>query len=123
MRRAINLLQAAAAYGDTITVESVRNVAGVADPKTISDMLTIALQGDFKQSRTKLYDLLIKQGFSASDVVWQINREIPNLPISDLQKLQLAEVLADVDFRISEGASGEIQLSALLAKLVQFGSL
>ena len=122
MRRAINILQAAASYADKITAEVIHTTVGVADPQTIAQILKLALEGDFKESRSQLYDLLIKRGFSATDVVWQINREIPKMEISDLKKLDLAQMLAEVDFRISEGATGEIQLTALLAKLVQLGA-
>jgi len=41
------------------------------------------------------------------------------LEMPDLQKLELNEYLAEVDFRISEGASSNIQLTAFLAKLVK----
>jgi len=42
--------------------------------------------------------------------------------IPDLKKLEINEYLAEVDFRISEGASSNIQLSAFLAKLVKEGT-
>ncbi len=122
LRRAINLLQAAATHVEGITAENVHSAAGLADPKEIRQMLALALGGDFVRSRKTLYELLIKRGFAASDMVSQINRTITDLDISDAKKLNLAQILADVDFRISEGATGEIQLSALLAKLVQLAA-
>jgi len=50
-----------------------------------------------------------------------INREIPSLTIPETEKLTITEFLAEVEFRISEGASSDIQISAFLAKLTKIG--
>ena len=122
LRKAINILQSTAASGKSIEKITVLQTVGHADPERIRDMLKQALSGDFNKSRDALQHLILEYGLSGNDVTHQIYREIPTLSIPDLQKLEITEFLAEVDFRISEGASGNIQLSAFLAKLVKEGS-
>jgi replication factor C small subunit len=122
LRKAINILQSTAASGKSIERVTVLQTVGHADPERIKEMLQHALKGDFNKSREILQHLILEYGLSGTDVTYQIYREIPSLSLPDLQKLGITEFLAEVDFRISEGASSNIQLSAFLAKLVKDGN-
>jgi len=121
LRKAINILQSTAASGKSIEKITVLQTVGHADPERIREMLKQALEGDFHKARDVLQHLILEYGLSGNDVTHQIYREIPTLSLPDLQKLEITEFLAEVDFRISEGASGNVQLSAFLAKLVKEG--
>lgn len=121
LRKAINILQSTVASGKSIEKVTVLQTVGHADPEQIRTMLKFALDGDFYKSRDVLQKLILEYGLSGTDVTYQIFREIPSLDLPDLKKLELNEYLAEVDFRISEGASSNIQLSAFLAKLVKEG--
>ncbi len=123
MRKAINTLQAASAYGK-VTVETVYKVLGLAQPKEVRDMMTLALQGKFMQAREKLLDLLVTHGLSGEDIIKQIHREITSseLQIPEELRVILLDYIGEVEFRIMEGADDEIQLSSLLAKLSIYGS-
>ncbi|MHA1952711.1 MAG: replication factor C small subunit [Candidatus Heimdallarchaeaceae archaeon] len=122
LRKAINILQSTAASGKSIERVTVLQTVGHADPERIREMLNHALKGDFNKAREILQHLILEYGLSGTDVTYQIYREIPLLSLPDLQKLSITEFLAEVDFRISEGASSNIQLSAFLAKLVKDGN-
>ncbi len=122
LRKAINIIQSTVASGKSIEKVTVLQTIGHADPERIREMLKYSLEGDFYKSRDVLQKLILEYGLSGTDVTYQIYREIPTLEIPDLQKLELNEYLAEVDFRISEGASSNIQLSAFLAKLVKEGN-
>ena len=119
LRKAINILQSTVASGKSVERITVLQTVGHADPEKIREMLKFALKGDFYKARDILQHLILEYGLSGTDVTYQIYREIPSLTLPDLQKLVLNEYLAEVDFRISEGASSNIQLSAFLAKLVK----
>ena len=121
LRKAINILQSTAASGKSIERVTVLRTVGHADPERIRDMLNQALKGDFNKARETLQHLILEYGLSGTDVTYQIYREIPSLSLPDLQKLGITEYLAEVDFRISEGASSNIQLSSFLAKIVKEG--
>ena len=121
LRKAGNLLQAAAALGE-VSRDSVFEVASKARPEDIRHMLSEALAGRFSEARKRLYNLLIHQGLSGEDVVKGIHKEIFELPIPEEKKLILLEKIGDAEFRLNQGGSEEIQLEALLAKFAALKS-
>ncbi len=122
MRRAINILQAAASLSKKITEKSIFEVTARARPGEIKEMVELALQGKFEDARRKLYELLVDRGLSGEDIVDQLHREIFNLQLPESIKMTLIERLGEVDFRLTEGASDRIQLEALLAHFALVGS-
>jgi len=122
MRKSINILQAASAYGK-VTVEAVYKVLGLAQPKEVREMMNLALSGKFNEARAKLRELLVNYGLSGEDVVKQVHREITGgeLQIPEELRVLLADYIGEVEFRIMEGADDEIQLSAMLARLAMYG--
>ena len=62
MRKAINLLQAAASGEGTITEDRIYDVVSKARPKDISNMVTKALTGDFMGARDLLRETMVLQG-------------------------------------------------------------
>ncbi|MHA1304534.1 MAG: replication factor C small subunit [Candidatus Heimdallarchaeaceae archaeon] len=123
LRKAINILQSTAASGKSIERVTVQKTVGHADPERIRRMLTLALEGKFKESRGILQDLILEYGLSGSDIAYQIYREIHSLSVPEISKLSITEFLAEVEFRIAEGASSDIQISAFLARLAKEGSV
>ncbi|MCD6244308.1 MAG: replication factor C small subunit [Candidatus Korarchaeota archaeon] len=122
LRRAINILQTASAMADLVDAKLVYRVAGLAHPEEIKGMINAAMKGKFIAARDMLRNLMINYGMSAQDVVKQLNREIlASKSIPDKLKAELMVFMSDVDYRITEGAHGDIQLAALLAKLVELG--
>ncbi|MFX1601863.1 MAG: hypothetical protein ACFFCK_00145, partial [Promethearchaeota archaeon] len=115
MRAAINLLQAASSTGDKVTETVVYAIAGKANPKAIRDMLDLANEGNYETSLETLRSLIYQQGVSPVDLARQMHREVLRMEISVSEKMAILEKTAEVEFRIGEGASGEIQISALLA--------
>ncbi|MCQ4343842.1 MAG: replication factor C small subunit [Sulfolobales archaeon] len=122
MRKSINILQAASAYGK-VTVEAVYRVLGLAQPKEVREMINLALSGKFNEARAKLRELLVNYGLSGEDIVKQVHREITGggLQIPEELRVLLADYIGEVEFRIMEGADDEIQLSAMLARLAMYG--
>lgn len=122
LRRAINALQAAASLGKPVTSEIVYSVIGKASPSDVRDMLLTAMKGDFIKAREKLREMILKYGVAGIDIIRQVHVEIFRLDIPEAWKIKLAEIIGEIDFRLIEGANEEIQLSALLARLVEVGS-
>jgi len=122
MRRAINILQAASALG-RVTVEAVYKVIGAAHPAEVREMIKAALAGRFTEAREKLRALMINYGLSGVDVVKAMHREIfgSEIKIPEELRVIIADYLGEVQYRLAEGADDEIQLSALIAKLVMLG--
>jgi len=122
MRRAINILQAAAALGK-VTVSSVYKVVGLAHPKEVREMIQMALAGNFTEARERLRKIMIDYGLSGVDVIRQIHREAfdPDLKIDEDLRIYIADYAGEINYRLIEGADDEIQLNAFLARLVLLG--
>jgi replication factor C small subunit len=123
LRHAINALQTAAAYKEgVIDDKTVFLVIGEASPMQVQQMIRKALFGDFMEARKKMYDIMGSYGFSGSEIIRQIQREI--FKMSDLtpeQKAELSNLIGEYDYRLTQGANSDIQLSALLAQFAKFG--
>jgi len=117
LRKATNALQAAASMGNAITEESVCQVVGRTKPKEIAEMIDLALKGEFLKARDKLRSLLLEYGLSGPDIVRQIHSEILKMNMPERSKIVLVDAVGETDSRLTQGATEEIQLSALLAKL------
>jgi replication factor C small subunit len=123
LRHAINALQTAAVYRDGVVDEkTVTQVVGEASPKQVQLMLNKALNGDFIEARKIMYDLIGTFGFSGSEIVRQMQRELFKLSyVSAEQKAELSDIIGEYDFRLTQGANSDIQLSALLAQFAKVG--
>ncbi len=123
LRHAINALQTASAYKEGIVDEkTVLLVIGEASPMLVQKMIRKALYGDFIDARKTMYDIMGNFGFSGSEIIRQVQREI--FKMSDLtteQKADLSGLIGEYDYRLTQGANSDIQLSALLAQFAKFG--
>jgi replication factor C small subunit len=115
MRTAINVLQAAAAASRNVTDEVVYAISGQPDPNRVHEMLVMAHSGKCDAALQILRDLIYHQGLSSLDLIRQIHREIMKQDFSERLRMAYLERTAEAEFRISEGASGEVQLGALLS--------
>jgi replication factor C small subunit len=123
LRHAINALQTAAAYKDGLVDEkTVSIVIGEASPMQVQKMIRKALYGEFMEARKTMYEIMGSYGFSGSEIIRQIQREI--FKMSDLtteQKAEISNLIGEYDYRLTQGANSDIQLSALLAQFAKFG--
>ncbi len=117
LRRATNILQACASVDKEISEDIVLEVIGKAKSKDIEELLKLAIEGKFLDSRKKLYNLMIEQGISPDDLLKQVYSRIFELEIDDNEKLRIIKLLADYEFRIVEGSNPLIQVEAFLASL------
>ena len=123
LRHAINALQTASAYKEGVVDEkTVSLVIGEASPMLVQKMIRKAFYGDFMEARKTMYDIMGSFGFSGSEIIRQVQREI--FKMSDLtpeQKADISQVIGEYDYRLTQGANSDIQLSALLAQFAKFG--
>jgi len=117
-RRAINYLQSCGTISKKIDQEIVFRVAGEIPPEKIKEILQTALEGQLQLSIKLLYDLINDYGLSGQNIIKNIHREVYNLNIIEDLKIELSKILAEFEFRLSQGSTEEIQLQALLARIV-----
>ncbi len=117
MRKAINGLQAAAVTGGVVDEEAVFEITSTARPADIREMVTLALDGDFTASRSRLDELVTEEGIAGDDIVDQLHRSVWEFDLDDEAAVRLLDRIGEADYRITEGANERIQLEALLASL------
>lgn len=123
LRRAINILQTSVRYekGMMVNEKTVLHVVGQVHPKQIQIMINKALNGKFIEAREMLGELMASYGLSGVDIIRQIHRELYKISfLSSEEKAELANIVGEYDFRLTEGANEDIQLSALLAQFTKF---
>jgi replication factor C small subunit len=114
LRQAINMLQAAAGSGK-VTIERVRTVTGTTVKGKVTEIMELALGGDFEGSRMKMVELTRVYGIPERDFLKFANEALTGL---DSQGGNDAiKILAEYDYRLVQGAQPEIQLTAMLAEL------
>ncbi|MCW4018475.1 MAG: replication factor C small subunit [Candidatus Bathyarchaeota archaeon] len=125
LRHAINALQTAAVYNDGVIDETtVRNVVGDVSSVKVQVMINKALSGNFIEARKKMYELMGEYGFSGPEIVRQMQRELFKMSfVTPEQKAELSNIIGEYDYRLTQGANSDIQLSALLAQFGKVGSV
>jgi len=119
LRHSINILQAASTSGNISTLQ-VQNAIGISGKNKISEIIKLALDSKFNESRIKLLELLYVYGVSETDFLKYANEEIYNRDIKNIS--EISSMIAEYDYRLSIGAHPEIQLTAFLAQLGKIGN-
>lgn len=117
MRKATNVLQAAATTNEDIDQQVIFQVAASLRPGEVREILETALNDSFEEARDALSDLMIDRGLDGLDVIKAIHREVYDLDISEKKKLKIIEQMGEYEFRIVEGGSPDVQIESLLAQI------
>jgi len=117
-RRAINYLQSCGTISKSIDQDVVFRVAGEVPPERIRVVLKTALKGQLQFSLNLLNDITREYGLSGISIIKNLHREIYDLDVSEDVKIELTKILAEFEYRLSQGGTEEIQLQALLANIV-----
>ena len=115
VRQLQNILQSASAISNEINEKTINEFLVAIEAKDINEILSMALNKKFMDSRKKLLDVMLNNGLSGLDVVKQIQKEIMNMQIDDQKKLNIIEKCGDIEFRLVEGSDDFVQLESLLA--------
>ncbi len=118
VRRLENILQATATTTSEITIDAIYEMASVAKPAELKEVLTLAQQGNFVKARDLLLKTMLDYGMSGLDVVKQIQATVWSLEASNEQQLTLVRACGEAEFRIVEGSDEFVQLEALLAQFM-----
>ncbi len=124
LRKAINLLQSVAYLRKPVTRELVYKTAGVVYPERVDKLLKTAFAGKFEEARKMLLKILAEEGVSGSDLIREIYSAIArgSIKLGVEDKIKLIELIGEIDYRISQGATDYLQISALLALLTDLGN-
>ena len=117
MRKAINTLQSVAITSKKITNEEVYSVAATLRPEEVKEILDLALNNQFMESRKKLANIMLVRGLSGIDVIKGLHKQIIEIDIDDKKKAILIDKLGEYEFRIVEGGTEDLQMEAFLAQI------
>ncbi|ABW01752.1 replication factor C small subunit [Caldivirga maquilingensis] len=125
MRKAINTLQTTTTTNKKVDREAVYRVVGRVEFKVVDEFIESALSGRFEDSRKLLRNIMYTYGVSGVELLKYIEDELLindkfKLPVD--AKVEVSELVADIDNRLVTGSDEEIQLTALIAKLALIGS-
>jgi replication factor C small subunit len=120
LRRAVNYLQACSTISGAagLTRELVYRIAGKIHPRDIQQMLIHALQMELAQAKGCLDRFLRELGLSGRNIVQQCRQEVVNLEIPERLKVSIIKILAEIDYRLSEGGTEDVQMNALISQIV-----
>ncbi len=123
MRRAINLLQVASAKGKPVTEDGVYACSETILTKGVRNMVSAAIDGSFVIARESLRGLLALEGYSPSDVLLQIERDLLSRPFEPTVLTSLLDRIAEIDYRFIQAQNPFIQITALLASIGRIASV
>lgn len=123
LRRAVNFLQVVATSSKDghLQVSSLKEFLPETQSELVRSMLKLALEGDFMKARDIMYELMGKYGVSGREIIRSANREINRIPELSTNQLAIIHALGEYDFRLTQGANEDIQLSAMLAQIAEIG--
>lgn len=123
LRRAVNFLQvlATSSKGGRLQVSNLKEFLPETQSELVRSMLKLALAGEFIKARDVMYELMGKYGVSGREIIRSSNREINRIPELGTNQLAIMHALGEYDYRLTQGANEDIQLSAMLAQIAQLG--
>ncbi|MFW9998627.1 MAG: replication factor C small subunit [Candidatus Hodarchaeota archaeon] len=118
LRKAINTLQMAVALEllNNLDIDEILRISGFLDKKTLENLILALKNKDFLGSRKLMdsIDILDSRNF-----IRQISEVLPSLNIEAKKFIQLRTYIGEIDYRISQGADDQMQISALLAMIIE----
>ncbi|MBU0667238.1 MAG: replication factor C small subunit [Nanoarchaeota archaeon] len=114
-RKVENIMQSCAALDKHITSKLIYEIASVARPKEVKEILQLTIKKDFLKAKDKLLKTILEYGLSGFDIIKQIQKEIWSLEIDDQKKLEMMKECGTAEFRLVEGSDEFIQLEALIS--------
>lgn len=117
-RKAINSLQKMQLDG-VITEDAVETISGIADYQTVREVVDTAISGELTEAQRKLDVDILKEGVSESYFLEEAFSYVQGeMDIPDDARAKMLDQIAEADYRILEGANPQIQLHAVLAKML-----
>ncbi len=118
MRKALTALQVAAAIDGNVTRALIYETTATAPPEALHQYLLACREDGFHAARRRLRGILDKFGLAGTDFINQLHREMYNADfLTEASKLDLTELMAEVDFRLVEGGGEQLQLDAMTARI------
>jgi replication factor C small subunit len=118
LRKAITALQVAAAMDNHVTRDLVYETSATAPPEVLQAYLLACREDGFQPARRRLREILDDFGLAGTDFVNQLHGELHAMEfLTGPTRLDLTELMAEIDFRLVEGGGEMLQLDAMTARI------
>ncbi|MFX1302603.1 MAG: replication factor C small subunit [Promethearchaeota archaeon] len=118
LRKAINALQMAVALEllDNLDIDEILKISGFLDTKTLGNLIAAIKGKDYMKSRKIIGSIEI---LDSRNFIRQIAKILPSFNIDPEKIVNLRTYIGEIDYKISQGADEQIQISALLASIIE----
>ena len=118
LRKAINTLQMAVALDllDNLDINEIMKISGFLEEKTLDELIKSLISKDFMRTGEIIESIEI---FDSRNFIRQISEILPSLNLDTENIIKIRAFIGEIDYRISQGADERIQLSALLAMIIE----
>ena len=117
LRKAINALQSAVALEllANLDINEILKISGFLDKDTLDELVEAIKSKDFKKARSIIKNV---DNLDSRNFIRQILTILPTLNIEQKNEIFLYCVLGEIDYRICQGADDQIQITALIAEIL-----
>ena len=118
LRKAINTLQMAVALEliENLDLSEILKISGFMDRMNLEQLTTPIKEGNIKKAKSLIESY---ENFDSRNLIRQVIEELPHLNIRYENYPNLISFIGEVDYRISQGSDERIQITALVAELIQ----
>ncbi|XP_014258872.1 replication factor C subunit 5 [Cimex lectularius] len=115
MRKVLNILQSTATAFPIVNEDNVYTCVGHPTKSDITNILNWLLNSDFVSAYNMVHELQINKGLALVDILHEVHTYIHKIELPSEVLIELLIKLADIEHRLSIGASDKLQLSAVVS--------
>ncbi|MFX1312675.1 MAG: replication factor C small subunit [Promethearchaeota archaeon] len=118
LRKGINALQMSVSLEllENLDLDEILKISGFLDKKTLNSLKNAFKEKDFIEAR-KIIDTI--ESFDSRNFIRQLIEVLPEFKIDPEKLIKIRSYIGEIDFRISQGADENIQISALIANILE----
>lgn len=118
MRKYLNILQSTSMAFQVLDAKAIYACTGNPDPEFITRVLETLLSLNFNEILNVLNAERISQGFSLSDILRELHKQVMSVKFPEKMKMFLIKRMSEVEMRLAEGANEKIQMGAVIGAFV-----
>ncbi|CAF1620055.1 unnamed protein product [Rotaria sp. Silwood1] len=115
MRRALNILQSTHMASGLVTETSVYECVGHPSKNDIKIIINVLLNENFTVASQRLSTLKTTKGYALADILTELHRYVHKIDFPREIRIYLLIKMADIEYRLANGATEKLQLSALIS--------
>lgn len=117
LRKAINTLQMSVSLEliENLEINEILKISGFLDKQTLDKLVDAIKTADFKKTTAIISTV---ENLDSRNFVRQIMDVIADLDIDSPKLIPLTAFIGDIDYKISQGADQYIQITAMLAEII-----